>query len=181
MALSPESGGYFFFAVALSNKMMRYIAKYIASIVLVLFATSVANAGEMPCVMVEKALLNRMSYLNVRNEKDFSACIRAYRVCLLTYEGEVLKAQSIRGVTNENSIDSVELGIVQSPPNENEKLCLAGSFSGGSAAAWIFEGSRIRNDRAVKLDGMSKGRLNSDAVPARALANIIYDVYEKIR
>jgi hypothetical protein len=148
-------------------------------LVLAFFAISSAQAEEMPCVKAEKELLNYMSYLNARNKKDFSACIRAYRVCLLTFEGEVLNAQSIRGITNKSDIDSVTLGIVQSPPNEEVTLCLAGAFSGGSAAAWIFDGWRIKNGSAVKLANMSKGRLNSDAVPARTLANFIYDVYEK--
>jgi hypothetical protein len=146
---------------------------------LALFTLSTAHAGEMPCVKTEKELLNYMSYLNAKNEQAFSACIRAYRVCLLTVEGEVIKSQSIRGITDASDTDSVTLGIVQTPPNEEEKLCLAGVLSGGSAAAWIFDGWRIKNGSAIKLANMSKGQLNSDVVPARTLANFIYDVYEK--
>ncbi len=148
-------------------------------LLLAFFGIPIAQAGEMPCVKAEKELLRYMSYLNARNEKDFSACIRSYRVCLLTFGGEVLKAQTIRSVRDPGEFDSVTLGIVQTPANEEVTLCLVGAYSGGSAAAWTFDGWQTRNDTTVKLENMSKGRLNSDAVPARTLANIIYDVYDK--
>ena len=145
---------------------------------LAILTVPAAKGEEMPCVKVEKELLNYMSYVNARNEKDFSACIRKYRVCLLpAFGGPILKAQQIRSVPTDS--DTVSFGIVQTPPDEEVTLCLAGVYSGGSAAAWMFKGWQLKNGSAIELPNMSKGKLNSDAVPARTLANIIYDVYEK--
>ena len=151
--------------------------KYPAILLTAFLIAPLAQAQDMPCVKVEKVLLDDMQYLNARNDKDFSACIIQHRVCLLTDRGEVLKAQEIRNVPLDS--DSVTFGIVQTPPNEKVTLCLSGAFSGGSAAAWVFRGWQFDNNTPRPLSNMSKGQLDNDAVPARTLAKMIYDVYEK--
>lgn len=140
----------------------------------------------MPCVAVESRLLERLNYVSEdkKTVQAFSACIRKYRVCLLGEDGGIVKAQIIRDLPRRADsmppfFDNVVFGIIQTPSTEDVKLCLSAVFSGGSAAAWSFYGWRLGTDRVIELPGMGKGDLNSDAVPARTLANIIYDTYEK--
>jgi hypothetical protein len=143
------------------------------------FIFSFSYAAEMPCAGQEKRLIEDMNYQNNTNEKEFSACIRNYRVCVLTQNGKVLKAQSIRDLNNGDKFDSATFGIIQTPPEEEVALCLAGTYSGGSAAAWVFEGWETKNGTTKSLDYMSKANLDSDGVPPKGLVNFIYKVYEK--
>jgi len=58
-------------------------------------------------------------------------------------------------------------------------VCLVGSYSGGSAAAWQFSAYKIVDGVAVAFDGMDKAYAQGDAVPPKAAALMTYEMFDK--
>lgn len=153
--------------------MVRRI--FTVAVLLALLGESAA-AAELPCVAAAREL--RAEAVEVPN--SFWDCTGTSRVCVALFypSVDVVRANSVRELPNNGSAN---FGIVQSNAGDEPALCLVGAFSGGSAAAWIFQGWKIEGGRPVPLRGMEKSRMNSDAVPPRALANAIYGAYWRSR
>jgi len=144
----------------------------------VIFATLGFSAigAELPCVAVQSQLRDVAGDV----PSSFWACTRTSRVCIAVFypESRVVSAASVRDLPADGA---ASFGVVQSPAGEEPALCLAGVFSGGSAAAWNFQGWSISAGKPVMVDGMDKSQMNSDAVPPRTLGNAIYGAYVKAR
>jgi hypothetical protein len=156
--------------------MLRKILNCIIPSAILFVSIATAYGAELPCVSVKSRLIEHMEDLGTDRKlvKKFSSCVQKYRVCIVTSypESDVLQFQLIRNVPEH---DVANFGVVQTPLNEEPGLCLAGIFSGGSAAAWFFEGWWVKGEQIGGVPMI--GQLNSDAIPARTLANIIYDYY----
>ena len=157
---------------------MKTLMAQFKTLLPLIFFSCTANSADMPCTLVKQQILKYKDPLHPTNIQHLLDCLDTHRICLLNDDGKEVSSDSIREITNKNPVDSVTLGFVQSPPGVNA-LCLMGEFSGGSSATWIFAGWRIENGKIEKLKYMAKGELHSDAVPAKSLAEIIYDVYKK--
>jgi hypothetical protein len=146
-------------------------------IISVLGFSAAANAGstDLPCVAAESALRSTMTDPLNQPTPEFLACLRTSRVCVLSMSGdEVWASNSIREIPESGQ---AALGIVQTAPSDAPALCLAGIYSGGSAAAWLFTGWRVDAGKPLQIRGMWKANLNSDSVFPRGLANEIYRAY----
>jgi hypothetical protein len=147
--------------------------------IVVACAALVADAAfgaELPCVIAERELRDAAADVPA----SFWQCTRTSRVCLVRFypDTEVLRAAAVRDLPSDGAVN---FGIVQSAAGDQPAVCLVGAFSGGSAAAWLFDGWEIQGGRPVPLKGMDRTQMNSDAVPPRTLGNAIYGAYVKAR
>jgi hypothetical protein len=135
---------------------------------------NVASAGALPCTVVQNDL-QKLGPDGASAPPQLLECVRTSRVCVLTFpEGTVIRANSVRELPTDGASS---MGVVQSPADEDPGVCLVGTYSGGSAAAWVFDGWKVSAGRAVSVSGMDKSRMNSDSVPPRALGNAIAAAY----
>jgi hypothetical protein len=149
--------------------------RFLVTIAIALSVGAVA-AAEMPCVSVEREL-RALGPGGADVPPAFLECARKSRVCVLTFpDSQVLRAESLRELPADGASS---LAIVQSPPGEQPALCLVGTYSGGSAAAWSFEGWNVSAGAAAPIRGMERARLNNDSVPPRTLGNAIYGAYAR--
>lgn len=140
------------------------------------FLATNAWSADLPCVAAESALRGIMTDPLNKPTQEFLSCLRTSRVCVLSMSGEMWAGDSIRQIPEKGQ---AALGIVQTAPSDAPALCLAGIYSGGSAAAWLFAGWRIDAGKPREIRGMGKANLNSDAVFPRGLANEIYRAYSR--
>jgi hypothetical protein len=142
----------------------------------VLLAAAATHAAELPCVSAEREL-RETSAPSVRAPAQFFECLRTSRVCVLLFtDNQVLRADAVRDLPTEGES---AMAVVQSAPADQPALCLAAVFSGGSAAAWLFEGWKIESGKPVELVSMGKARMNNDVVPPRTLGNAIAGAYAR--
>lgn len=144
-----------------------------AALILLLCSAPIATA-QMPCERIGVNVIERLAP-NIPGAAiaSFGGCVREHRVCMIAEGGEVIHAEAVK----ELSYETVWGGIVQSPSSEQSPVCLLGSYSGGSAAAWLFDGWSISDSNGVGHMNLEKAGLNSDAVSARGLGNEIYKAY----
>lgn len=139
------------------------------------FSTANAWCADLPCVAAVSALRSIMTDPLNQPTQKFLACLRTSRVCVLSNSGdEIWAGNSIHEIPEKGK---AALGIVQTDSSDTPALCLAGIYSGGSAATWLFTGWRIAAGKPLEIRGMGKANLNSDAVFPRSLANEIYQSY----
>ena len=150
-------------------------ARHLAVIVIAL-ASAAAGAASLPCASFEREL-RALAPGGAEVPAGLIACVHTSRVCVLSFpEGKILRAEAVRELPVEGS--SI-LGVVQSPAGEQPAVCLVGTYSGGSAAGWVFDGWTIVEGKVVPIRGMERSQLNSDAVPPRTLGNAIYGAYAR--
>lgn len=144
--------------------------------VLLLLFSCLAAGAELPCVTAEREIRDVAADV----PKSFWDCTRTSRVCIALFypDVKVLRAVAVRELPVDGS---ASFGIVQSAVGEEPAVCLAGAYSGGSAAAWLFQGWKVENGKLAPIDGMEKTRMNSDAVPPRTLGNAIFGAYVRAR
>ena len=108
------------------------------------------------------------------------SCLIVHRVCLITeQDDQLIQADAIRDLPSDGFRSTAIVGVVQNALQDDKPICLAGVYSDGSSAAWMFFGWSVNRGIAARLKYMAKGELHSDAVPAKTVANVIYDVYRK--
>ncbi|MGZ3237606.1 MAG: hypothetical protein ACXU8A_09555 [Burkholderiaceae bacterium] len=112
--------------------------------------------------------------LDKNNFDQLKACATRSNICIVTENGIV------QGHTVE-AIQSVKMpstaGLVQLQDGK-KSVCLAGLYSGGSAAAWMFDGWQI-NKKVMELKRISNTTFNSDYVPPKDLAKVMLNAYKK--
>ena len=156
------------------NNVKLFIKIIVISIV---FLPSTPWAGgNMPCEQVKEPLKKTLSYFSKKQTPVFLNCISNYRVCAVA-GGRVIASTLIKEIPNID--ESTTVVIVQSPPNDELPVCLIGSYSGGSAAAWTFDAYKIINGNAVAFRGMNKAYAQGDAVSPKSAAIMTYEMYEK--
>lgn len=111
-----------------------------------------------PCEIAKSELEFSYSYLSPKSVQALKECAAKNPICVLNYEDKLVAGQSVKDIAKEPS--GAVFGLYQ--PDAN--TCLVGQFSGGSAAAWLFEGWRTGSGKPVPIKNFSKIRLNSDSV-----------------
>jgi hypothetical protein len=143
-----------------------------------LLATGASGAAEYPCASVQGEIRDLASASGDLSPRLLQ-CTRTSRVCVITFpDVGVLGAESVRDLPIENASS---FGVVQSAPGDRPALCLVGTYSGGSAAAWSFQGWKVEGGRGIPIEGMQRARLNNDSVPPRTLGNAIFGAYARSR
>ncbi len=135
----------------------------------------------MPCVGHEYELMDKMNSKAIYSQFDFSNCVRNFRVCVVTQEGLILQAQTIRELKSTGKIDTATLGILQTSSKEQVAACLSATYIGSTTTSWRFEGWETKNGFTTKIGTMSKAALDNKDVPAKLLLNYIYKMYENGR
>jgi hypothetical protein len=143
--------------------------KYIL-LIFILLISAVSYAEDMPCIKIQSEFEDNI-------DQKFTECMQKYLVCIYAFDGSIVKAQKISELRDE--VIASGFGIIQTSPTYESPVCLAGTYSGGSSAAWFFQGWQVKNGTIKILPGMDKGTLNSDAVSTKELANTIYETYTK--
>lgn len=150
------------------NKLCAYL--------LMLFPfVSSADPG-MPCESIADKLKNKLSYYSEKQTPEFLKCISVYRVCAVA-DRHVVSAADIKSI--KTPYEATTLVIVQSLPYEENPLCLVGIYSGGSAAAWVFEAYIVVDGSAVSYPGMGDAYAQGDAVAPKNAAILTYRMFEK--
>lgn len=129
----------------------------------------------MPCEHVKESITTHLSYYSRDQTADFLKCVSSFRVCAVA-DDRVVSATLIKHMPDNNERTTVV--IVQSPPHDNFRVCLIGSYSGDSAAAWRFEAYKIVNDTAIAFGGMHKAYAQGDVIPPKKAAMITYEMFE---
>lgn len=130
----------------------------------------------MPCEYVKEKLITNLSYYSKEQAPKFLDCVSNYRVCAVA-DGQVVSATLIKHVPDK--YESTNIVIVQSPKNDAFPVCLIGTYSGGSAAAWSFDAYKIINNNAEQFRGMHKAYAQGDAIPPKSAALMTYEMFDK--
>ena len=143
---------------------------------LLLFPIASWASNTMPCEYIKDELTIDLSYYSEKQTPEFLKCISTFRVCAVA-DGDVVYTKSIKDI--KSSQEATTLVILQSPPDVSIPLCLVGSYSGGSSAAWSFKAYKIINGAAIAYSGMHKAYAQGDAVPPKDAAIATYKMFEK--
>ena len=159
------------------NSKLKILA-VIYAIAIVCVSNQSFAAEVFPCTLLKDSVLSgHFSDLETQRVVAFRGCIQKKSICMLTNAG-------IQG--GDTAIDFKATGqaswlaIVQ-VRNSVSGACLIGRYSGGSAAAWLFEGWQVESGKAKYLEQFATTKLNSDAVPPDALLAIMLKAYKRAR
>lgn len=160
--------------------MRRFLSLVLVSAVFFPFLAQAAQ--QAPCVAVGA----KMEYLlELASDSGghaavhaFNKCLEQNAICVLTVEYKVVGARTLSDLPPGYSLFTF-LQAVQLT-RADERACLVASFSGGSAAAWMFGGWNTTSGKVVELKDFSRMELNSDAVDARSLLEMMVARYDKM-
>lgn len=94
-------------------------------------------------------------------------CSINHQICILNYDQKVIAAHDV------SEISKAPSGAVLGAYQPDGHTCLVGQLSGGSAAAWLFEGWDTSSGAAKPIKSFGKTRLNSDSVFPAGLVNVM--------
>lgn len=154
---------------------MKIFIKLIVTTLILLPNSSWAE-GMMPCEHVPEQITTTLSYYSKKQTPEFLKCMSDFRVCAVA-DGRVIKSTLIKHIPE--NYESTTVVIVQSPRNDDFPVCLVGAYSGGSAAAWIFEAYKIIDGKAFAFDGMERAYAQGDAIPPKHAAKMTYEMFDK--
>jgi hypothetical protein len=100
-------------------------------------------------------------------------CSINHPICILNYDQKVIAAQGV------SEISKAPGGAILGAYQPDEHTCLVGQLSGGSAAAWLFEGWDTSSGAAKPIKSFGNTRLNSDSVFPAGLVNVMRSAFVK--
>jgi hypothetical protein len=112
-------------------------------------------------------------FISAESVAAVKRCSISHPICILNYDQKVIAAQDV------SEISKAPSGAVLGAYQPNEHTCLVGQLSGGSAAAWLFEGWDTSSGDAKPIKSFGKTRLNSDSVFPAGLVNVMRSTFAK--
>lgn len=148
----------------------------ICACLLLVFPIVTLAGSKMPCEAITSELNEYLSYYSKEQAPGFLECVSKYRVCAVA-DNHVVAAESIQSINTQYA--ATTLVVVQSPPDEKAPLCLAGIYSGGSAASWMFKAYKVINQDAIAYVGMDDAYAQGDVVSPKDAANVTVSMFNQ--
>ncbi|UTY59735.1 hypothetical protein [Massilia sp. erpn] len=135
---------------------------------------SLASA-KRACEIADAEIVINNMFIPAESVAAVKKCSSNHPICILNDDQKVIAAQDAKEIAKKPS------GAVLGAYQPDEHTCLVGQFSGGSAAAWLFEGWDTSSGVAKPINSFGKTRLNSDSVFPAGLVNVMHSAYVKTR
>lgn len=139
---------------------------------LLISLTSQASA-KRPCAIADAEFQIENIFISAESVAAVKKCSINHSICILNYDQKVIAAQDV------SEIAKAPNGAVLGAYQPDEHTCLVGQLSGGSSAAWLFEGWDTSSGAAKPIKYFWKTRLNSDSVFPAGLINEMRSAFAK--